>query len=517
MTALSVPIVRSDVPIVVGSGVAGLTTALGLSGSTVVTAQAIGGGSSSLAQGGVAAAVGAGDDAEGHVNDTLAVGGRIADDRIASLVAKAASAQIGWFIELGADFDTDAAGALSLGREAGHSEARIVHAGGDATGAELMRVLRLATASRSDIEVLPRTRIVDLVRSGDRIVGVVTASLDGGVTVRLAPNVVLATGGIGGVYQRSTNPSDVTGAGLAAAARQGAVLADLEFVQFHPTALTVRDHEAPLVTEALRGEGATLIDDVGRRFMLDVHPDAELAPRDIVARAVGSKIAAGRSVRLDASAAIGEAMPQRFPTVFSLAMAAGIDPRVEPIPIAPAQHFHMGGIDVDAEGRTSLAGLWAVGEVASTGLHGANRLASNSLLEAAVMGQRASVAIEPAGGWHGRGDLLVPAGGVARAQHVDYRALSVVRSVSWSRIGLVRDDEGLTSAIQTLSEFETVTDAVLVASMIAEAALVRTESRGAHYRSDHPSADPSQAHRSRYQPYMAHLEAVDSSSKLVSR
>jgi L-aspartate oxidase len=517
MTARSVPIVRSELPIIVGSGVAGLTTALGLSGCTVITAQAIGGGSSSLAQGGVAAAVGAGDNPAGHVNDTLAVGGRIADDRIATLVAKAASAQIGWFVELGAHFDTDAAGALSLGREAGHSEARIVHAGGDATGAELMRVLRLATASRSDIEVLARTRIVDLVRSGDRIVGVVTAGVDGAVTVRLAPNVVLATGGIGGVYQRSTNPADVTGAGLAVAARQGAVLADLEFVQFHPTALTVRDHEAPLVTEALRGEGATLIDHVGRRFMLDVHPDVELAPRDVVARAVGARIGAGHSVRLDASAAIGAAMPHRFPTVFSLAMEAGIDPRTEPIPIAPAQHFHMGGIDVDAEGRTSLMGLWAVGEVASTGLHGANRLASNSLLEAAVMGQRASAVIEPAGGWDGRGELLVPTGGVARAHHVDQTALFLVRSVASGSIGLERDQEGLTSAIETLSEFETVTDAVLVASLIAEAALVRTESRGAHYRSDHPSADPLQARRSRYQPLSVALEAIDSRSKLVSR
>ena len=273
-------------PLIVGSGIAGLSTALSLNGSVIVTAAGVGDGSSALAQGGMAAALAADDAPADHVADTLRVAGGIADSRVARLIAAAAPDLIDWLVEYGATFDRVPGGDLMLGREAGHTARRIVHAGGDATGMEIIRALRIATVERPDIMLIPRTRLIDLVRVDDLIAGILTLTDSGAVEAHLAPAVVLASGGVGGVYARSTNPRDVQGAGLAAAARQGAELADLEFVQFHPTALAVRDHPAPLVTEALRGEGAVLIDEDGTRFMVGVHPDAELAPRDVVARTI---------------------------------------------------------------------------------------------------------------------------------------------------------------------------------------------------------------------------------------
>lgn len=491
-----IDIVDTNRPIVVGSGIGGLTTALGLGGCTVITAAAVGSGSSELAQGGVAAAIGPDDDPSSHAADTSAVGGGIVDIDVADLVTASAAAQVDWFVGLGAEFDDDQTGKVTLGREAGHSHRRIVHAGGDATGAELMRVLRLATVMRDDIELRPRTRLIDLVRCDGRIVGVVTASDDEVLTAHLGTAVVLATGGIGGIYARSTNPSEVAGTGIAAAARHGATLADLEFVQFHPTAFALKDHPAPLVTEALRGEGATLMTAEGRQVMVGVHPDGDLAPRDVVARAVWTEIERGHPVFLDATA-IGKAFPERFPTVFSIASDFGLDPRSQWIPVAPAEHFHMGGIDTDASGRTSLPGLWAVGEVASTGLHGANRLASNSLLEATVMGQRAATAIHDLTPTPTSGPLEVPVGGHDRA--ASGSPSDTVRSIAWSQIGIVRTGSGLEDAIGHLKGMESTDDAY-VARLIAEAALTRTESRGSHYRADHPEPDDSFAHRSTVTP-----------------
>jgi L-aspartate oxidase len=502
MTDRRITVAHDSRPIIIGSGIAGLTTALSLEGSIVITSQSVGYGSSNLAQGGMAAALASDDDPSDHARDTIAVGGGIGDVALAEMIASEAPARIEWLRRAGAEFDTMQSGALALGREAGHSHRRIVHAGGDATGAEIMRALRLATVLRGDIEIQTGTRLVDLVRAGDRIVGVLTVGMDGSLVARIGIAVVLATGGIGGIYRRSTNPSEVTGAGLAAAARQGVTLADLEFVQFHPTALAAVDHPAPLISEALRGEGATLIDESGTRFMAGLHRDAELAPRDLVARAIWMHQAAGHRVYLDATRAIGRAMPTRFPTAFRSAMALGIDPRSEPMEILPAEHFHMGGVATDHDGRTSARGLWAAGEVASTGVHGANRLASNSLLEAAVMGERVAASIaEDQPAQPTSADLAIPATALARVDMGLDRDEPTIRSLSWSHLGIVRDALGISRAIEELDALpDPPTDAATVARLIATGALAREESRGAHFRADHPEPVHAMAARSIHRP-----------------
>src|SRR5690606_29997999 len=408
--------------VVVGSGIAGLSTALGLERAVVLTRGPLGSGSSRHAQGGIAAALAPDDSPAEHALDTLAVSAGLADPDVARAVAEAAAGRVGWLRTLGARFHLDAHGRLSLGREAGHRTRRVAHAGGDATGAEVMRALVAAVEARDDIEVLEGCELVDLVRHGTRVAGVLARTRDGGFAAVLAPAVVLATGGIGGLYARTTNPVEVTGEGLAVAARAGAELADLEFVQFHPTALAVDADPVPLLTEALRGEGAILMDDRGERFMLAEHPDAELAPRDVVARAIWRRRMAGREVYLDARAAVGAEFPQRFPSVWRTAQRYGLDPRIEPLPVTPAEHYFMGGIVTDLAGRTSLPGLWAVGEAAATGLHGANRLASNSLLEGMVLGAAASRSIKEAAlASSPSAGLEVPAGALAASAAADGR------------------------------------------------------------------------------------------------
>ncbi|MEA3503006.1 MAG: FAD-binding protein, partial [Actinomycetota bacterium] len=294
---------------------------------------------------------------------------------------------------------------------------------------------------------------------------------------------------------------EVAAAGLAAAARSGARLADLEFVQFHPTSLAGEIDPLPLLTEALRGEGAVLLNAAGDRFMSTQHPDAELAPRDVVARVIWSQLEAGGEVCLDATAAVGSAFPKRFPTVWAHARAAGIDPRIQPIPVTPAEHFHMGGVATDVNGRTSLPGLWAVGEVASTGLHGANRLASNSLLEGLVVGARVARSIDRRAPTAAPNTATVPrsALGVPRSR-APSETIST-RELMWRSVGIVRNRSGLEEAIRRLSVGTPARnlldrDLRLVGRLIAEAALVRKESRGGHYRSDYPDPDPTLAHRS---------------------
>ncbi len=379
---MTVERVAVGTPLVVGSGVAGLSVALGLPRSTVLTVGSLG--STGWAQGGIAAAMGPDDTAQLHASDTMTVSGGLAVQRAVEVLTEGGADAIERLIELGAHFDVEDTGALKLGREAGHQRRRIVHADGDATGAEVQRTLSGAADAAETVEVLEGWRMIDLLRDESGVTGVLAVDESGRRVAFDAPSVVVATGGIGQIYRYTTNPIGVTGDGIAVASRVGARLADLEFVQFHPTALMVGRDPMPLLTEALRGEGAILVDDQGRRFMLQHHPDAELAPRDVVARAIWWQHDKSAGAYLDARSI--ENIPSRFPTVFGLATDSGLDPRTDLLPVSPAAHYHMGGIDAGSSGRTSVPGLWAVGEVSSTGVHGANRLASNSLLEGLVFG-----------------------------------------------------------------------------------------------------------------------------------
>lgn len=498
--------IRTNDPIVIGSGVAGLTAALGLSSCVVITKSALAEGSSRLAQGGIAAAVGDGDDAAQHAADTVAVSGGLGDPLVAKLVTASAAECIDWLQSLGAAFDHKD-GQLALGREAGHRRHRIIHANGDATGAELMRTLRVAMIARPQIDVWENTLALDLIRRGDRVTGVLVRTAEGQLFSIEGPAVILATGGIGRLYAHTTNPEEVTGDGTAMAARAGANLLDPEFVQFHPTALVSPLDPMPLLTEALRGAGAVLIDESGTRYMLDEHPDAELAPRDVVARANWRRRAAGTAVFLDATH-LEDSFPACFPTVFASAMDAGIDPRVDVMPVNAAAHYHMGGIEVDENGQTSLPGLYAVGETAATRLHGANRLASNSLLEGLVFGARAAADAQRHSDFAAESPAAtVPSSALNVDDADDAVAVADLRALMWAHVGVERDAAGLLSARAKLADLvprlvrgPSARNLARVAEVVIDAALQRTESRGGHYRSDFPRADPAWRHHTDYHP-----------------
>lgn len=515
---LHMPHRTRDRVIVVGGGVAGLATALELAPLPVTVLVPTRPGTDAAtawAQGGIAAAIGADDAPALHAADTLKAAAGIGDPEVALRIAQAAPSCIEKLIGWGVDFDRKpgdeggaAAGlsALQLGLEAAHSRRRIVHAQGDGTGRAVIEALVRAVNATPSVEFLEDALAVELALEDGAVVGV--HALHRGERVFLpARAVVLATGGLGGLYERTTNPLVAVGSGLALAARAGALLRDVEFVQFHPTAIAVNAAAAarvapmPLATEALRGEGAMLVNSRGERFMADI-PGAELAPRDVVARAIDAQIAKGESTFLDTRAALGARIAQRFPGVTALCRAAGIDPVAQPIPVRPAAHYHMGGIAVNDSGRSSLDGLWACGEVSATGLHGANRLASNSLLEALACARwiaddikaRSSGRIAmPANIGHGNNGNALAA--VDRAG--DAAAIMDIRRLMTRDVGVIRSDLSLRSA---MSQFwamlergparSAVSDLALVGLLVTTAALERTESRGGQFRSDYPEASP---------------------------
>ncbi|MET0347387.1 MAG: L-aspartate oxidase [Methyloceanibacter sp.] len=494
--------------VIVGAGLAGLFTALKLAPLpvTVISAARFGEGASSLwAQGGIAAAVAEGDTAEAHAADTVAAGAGIVDEKIALLMAREARERIEDLLFYGVPFDKDLGGRLALGREAAHGRNRILHVKGDTAGRAIMHALTEAVRKTPSITVMEGVAARDLLVCEGRVAGIELAPAGeprGHGFVLPASAVLLATGGAGQLYAVTTNPREARGEGIAIAARAGAAIADAEFVQFHPTAINIGRDPAPLATEALRGEGALLINARGERFMRAVHDDAELAPRDIVARAVYREVTSGRGAFLDCRK-LGAKLIEHFPTVVAASRAAGIDPAREPIPVAPAAHYHMGGILTDASGRSTVEGLWACGEVASTGAHGANRLASNSLLEAVVFGARVALDIastsrpsslkavehEPrVSGAHERGD----------------DAVRTLRHAMTQGAGVIRDEASLKTALAVVATLESsggvddrrLANMLTAAKLIATAALVRQESRGAHFRSDFPLPDARLAKRS---------------------
>lgn len=497
---------RSADVVVVGTGVAGLACALALEGRRVdlLTKTTLSSGSSPWAQGGVAVSMGAGDSPELHAADTVAAGAGLVDPVIAELLARDGVTAVRRLIELGAEFDRSARGELDFGKEAAHSRRRILHAHGDSTGAELVRALAVRVRAADWVQLFEGTFAAELVVEDGAVVGLLARHPDGHTVLHQAPQVVLATGGLGQLYRFTTNPPESTGDGLALAAAAGARLVDVEFVQFHPTALAVDVDPLPLLSEALRGEGATLVNELGERFMLAEHPGAELAPRDVVARGIWKQLALGRKAFLDARTAVGDAFPTHFPTIFANCQRSGIDPRAELMPVVPAAHYHMGGVAVDEWGRTSLEGLWACGEVSATGVHGANRLASNSLLEALVFGARVAEAIASTG--RGKGSRI-PAAALARRyaggldplgplhplpEAADLRR--EIRALAWERLGLVREKDGLESALRQFAGMfsrlppgaSEARNLAIAGSLVAAAALHRVESRGAHFRSDFP-------------------------------
>ncbi|MBM7082111.1 L-aspartate oxidase [Micromonospora sp. WMMD734] len=511
--------------IVVGSGVAGLTAALHLREAglhvTVVTKVNIDDGSTRWAQGGIAAVLDPADSPAAHARDTEIAGVGLCDPAAVRVLVEEGPLRLRELMRIGAEFDRNPDGSLMLTREGGHRADRIVHAGGDATGAEVQRALHAAVRRDPWIRLVEHALVLDLLRApGDGpdspgpacgiTLHVLGEGSEDGVGALLARAVVLATGGMGQVFSATTNPAVSTGDGVALALRAGAAVTDVEFVQFHPTALIVPEParvpgaglaQQPLVSEALRGEGAHLVDADGKRFMLGQHELAELAPRDVVAKGIHRVLLATGAdhVFLDARHLGGDFLAGRFPTIVASCLAIGVDPATDLIPVAPAAHYASGGVRTDLRGRTSIPGLYACGEVACTGVHGANRLASNSLLEGLVFSRRIAEDIatglpeqaQPAstGAWVGGGGGVLSADGVPALQRSMTRGAGVLRSAA-SLAGTAATLTGLAGdAGRAGTAGWEATNLVTVAATLVAAAYARQETRGCHWREDFPTAD----------------------------
>jgi L-aspartate oxidase len=503
--------------LIVGGGIAGLRAALGIPERyrvLVVTKDEVRESNSQYAQGGIAGVLDPEDRFDSHISDTLTAGKGLCDQDVVELVVREAPGRIAELIDWGTHFD-EVDGHVALGREGGHSHARIVHALGDETGREIMRAVIQKVRTRPNVRVWQNSFTIDLLTHDGTCRGVLVWDRHRGLALVWARAVLLATGGAGQLFRETTNPPIATADGHAMACRAGAELRDMEFMQFHPTVLYIAGSTRHLLTEALRGEGAYLRDGRGERFMPAYHPLAELAPRDTVSQAIAAQMARTQhpSVYLDLSHLDADRIRRRFPGIDRLCRTFNLDITRDPIPVCPGAHYMIGGVSVDLRARTTLPRLWGAGEVSSSGLHGANRLASNSLLEGLVFGSRAAEDIVSELDREGERPLEVPpiaaprlGDGHARIDVADVR--ESLRALLWRRMGITRDAAGLAEAVDRVDrwsryilplEFDdpsgwTLQNMLIVARLMIAAAIERRESRGVHYRSDFPQVEPSLNH-----------------------